>query len=229
MNIDEFEKALGIQFQNRELLMHALTHKSFGGDGDYQRYEFIGDAVLDLCIAHILFELHPTLPEGNLSKMRAALVNSKCLSEIARELNLNDLIRLSQKEIEAGARERGSLLADVVESFLGALYLDRGYETTFSVIRALFTERAKEVQPTDPKTELQELAHLKGLPPPVYKLEHVTGPDHAPVFSTVVEVGEEIQGRGVGSSKKESHQEAAKFALQHILEKQNIPKQEENT
>jgi len=229
MSIERFEEALGIKFENKEFLLHALTHKSFGGAGDYQRYEFVGDAVLDLCVAHILFELHPELPEGDLSKMRAALVNSKCLAELSRELNLHEIVRLSQKEIESGARERVSLLSDVFESFLGALYLDRGYDVTMKVVRALFTERAKEVQPTDPKTELQEIAHTLGLPAPTYKLEHISGPDHAPVFSSVVEVGTEISGQGIGNSKKESQQEAAKIALKIISEnKQETNKEEQS-
>jgi ribonuclease III len=216
---DEFYNILGHRFRAGELLERALTHRSLQNRGErehYERLEFLGDAVLDLAVAHLLLEEHPSATEGELSKMRAALVNTASLAEIAREIQLGRHIRLSRGELSSGGSERPSILADVFEAILGALYREAGFEATLASVRKLFSKRVKTVFPSDPKTELQEMLHALGKPPPKYVLEGVEGPDHAPSFLSSVHVDGEIIGKGNGSSKKNSQQHAASEALEKL-------------
>jgi ribonuclease-3 len=198
-----------------EGLERALTHRSLQGgeQGDYERLEFLGDAVLDLAMAHLLLESHPESPEGELSKMRAALVNTATLADIGREINIGPLIKLSKGEQASGGAERASILADVMEAVLGAVYKEAGFDTALNSIRNLYGFRVVEVAPSDPKTELQELLHALGKEPPKYLLECMEGPEHSPMFVSVVEIDGTIKGRGKGSTKKLSQQEAAAKAL----------------
>ena len=210
------ESVLGHKFSDRELLLRALTHRSALNSRDrtdYERLEFLGDAVLDLGIAHLLCDKYPEAREGELSKMRAAIVNTQALSEIARKLELNNYVRLGRGEHASGGAERPSILADVTEALIGAIYLDSGYEQAFAVVEAIFGNSLEQVTPSDPKTELQELLHVRGSEPPNYMLELVEGPEHAPTFVSVVSVDGEIVGRGRGATKKASQQLAAAEAL----------------
>jgi len=212
----QLESKLGYTFKNQELFQLALTHRSAyarGTKGDYERLEFLGDAVLDLAVADLLLKNHSTAQEGELSKMRAALVNTATLAEIARELKLSKYIILSKGEAAHGGHERPSILADVVESLIGAIYRESGFDCALERVKGLFGERINQVQPTDPKTELQELLHVMDGSPPKYLLELVEGPEHAPVFVSVVEVNGEVVGRGKGATKKASQQKAALQAL----------------
>lgn len=217
---DFFERVFRHRFYDMEVLERALTHRSMhaalGDIGDYERLEFLGDAVLDLAMAHLLLEAHPGASEGELSKMRAALVNTTTLAEIAREINIGPLIKLSRGELASGGAERVSILADVMEAVIGAVYREAGFETALHSIRNLFGFRIVEVSPSDPKTELQELMHAQGRETPKYLLELMEGPEHSPLFVSVVEVGGEIVGRGRGSTKKISQQQAAAEALQKM-------------
>jgi ribonuclease-3 len=200
-------------------LERALTHRSaLGGKDrvDYERLEFLGDAVLDLSVAHLLCDCHPDAREGELSKMRAALVNTQALAQVAQELGVGPFIRLGRGEMASGGHERPSILADVMEAIIGAMYWDAGYEATFAVINGVFGERLNKVTPSDPKTELQELLHASGSEPPEYLLELVEGPEHAPTFVTVVIVDAEVVGRGKGNTKKASQQEGAAQALKRL-------------
>ncbi len=215
----ELERALGYEFQDKELLRRALTHRSAAGRegrADYERLEYLGDAVLDLVVADLLLAAHPDAREGELSKMRAALVNTRSLAEIASDLSLQDFVILSKGEYAQGGHERPSILADVVESVVGSLYREAGYETAYVRIRELFGSRVETVLPTDPKTELQELLHTMGSSAPVYLLERVEGPEHAPTFVSVVEIDSKQIGTGQGATKKESQQEAARVALMKL-------------
>ena len=210
------EERLGIAFSDRSLLSRALTHRSALGlkeRADYERLEFLGDAVLDLSVAHLLSDLHPEAREGELSKMRAALVNTQALADIARKLELGPYIRLGRGELSSGGFERPSILADVMEAVIGAVYRDSKYEVALEMIERIFGTSLQEVTPFDPKTELQEALHAAGSEPPEYLLEMVEGPEHAPTFVTVVTVDGEIAGRGRGTTKKAAQQEAAAQAL----------------
>lgn len=213
------EQRLSYHFQDRDALVRALTHRSLhakSGEKDYERLEFLGDAVLDLAVAHMLLEAHPTAREGELSKMRAALVNTASLAAIAREIELNNYIRLSRGEVANGGASRPSILADVVEALIGAVYREAGFEQALRCVEQLFGNRIATVSPRDPKTELQEALHALGKPPPVYLLEYVEGPEHAPVFVSVVEIEGTPRGRGRGATKKASQQSAAAEALEAL-------------
>lgn len=218
-NYDELEKTIGYSFRDRSTLQRALTHRSalaYKDRTDYERLEFLGDAVLDLAVAHLLSVMHLEAREGELSKMRAALVNTQALATIARGLGLGSFIRLGRGEFSSGGHERPSILADVMEAIIGAIYWDSTYDTVFQVVEQIFGQALQEVTPSDPKTELQELLHLTGSEPPSYLLELVEGPEHAPTFVTVVLVDEEVVGRGRGPTKKAAQQAAAAQALVKI-------------
>ncbi len=217
---EELEAKLEITFKDKSLLSRALTHRSalnISERADYERLEFLGDAVLDLSVAHLLSDLHPEAREGELSKMRAALVNTQALAEIAKGLELGPYIRLGRGELSSGGAERPSILADVMEAVIGAVYRDSTYEIALEMIERIFGTSLHEVTPFDPKTELQEALHAAGSEPPNYLLELVEGPEHAPTFVTVVVVDGEIAGRGRGTTKKAAQQEAAAEALTRLV------------
>lgn len=219
--ISTIEEHLGYTFKDKSWLIRALTHRSIHSRGvknDYERLEFLGDAVLDLAVAHLLLDKYPDVREGELSKMRAALVNTASLAQVARDINLGSSIRLSKGEQASGGSDRPSILADVVEAILGAIYRESGYEPARISIEKLFQNKVDTVVPTDPKTELQELLHSLGIEVPEYQLECVEGPEHAPTFVSVVVVKGIIEGRGRGSTKKASQQVAAAEALQKLRE-----------
>lgn len=214
------EEALGYEFKDRTLLSRALTHRSalgFKERADYERLEFLGDAVLDLSVAHLLSDLHPEAREGELSKMRAALVNTQALAGVAKVLGINEFIKLGRGEYSAGGSDRPSILADVTEALIGAVYRDSTYETALAMVERVFGESLTEVTPFDPKTELQEVLHAAGSEPPSYLLELVEGPEHAPTFVTVVVVDGQNVGRGRGNTKKAAQQEAAAQALMRMV------------
>ena len=214
------ESAIGYQFKDKQLLNMAFTHRSALGykeRADYERLEFLGDAVLDLAVAHLLSDAHPEAREGELSKMRAALVNTQALANLAKELKLSSYIRLGRGESSSGGAERPSILADVVEAIIGAIYRDSDYNRALQVIKDIIGDSLTQVTPNDPKTELQEILHLAGSEPPEYLLEMVEGPEHAPTFVSVVIIDREIVGRGRGPTKKASQQEAAAEAMRMML------------
>lgn len=216
---EAIEEKLGFSFQDRSLLARALTHRSALGlkeRADYERLEFLGDAVLDLSIAHLLSDLHPDAREGELSKMRAALVNTQALAQIAKNLDFGPFIKLGRGELSSGGFERPSILADVVEAVIGAVYRDSTYEQALQLIERIFGSALEQVTPFDPKTELQEALHAAGSEAPQYLLELVEGPEHAPTFVTVVVVDNEVAGRGKGPTKKAAQQAAAAQALERL-------------
>ena len=220
------EEQLGYHFENIDWLQRALTHRSApgsqGSQNDYERLEFLGDAVLDLVVAHLLLDEHPDVKEGELSKMRAALVNTTSLADIARRVKLGRFIKLSRGELANGGADRPSILADVFEAVIGAVYREGGYAKAFEAVKTLFGDMISTVTPTDPKTELQEALHAAGSEAPTYLLECVEGPEHAPVFISVVEVDKQIVGRGKGPTKKASQQAAAAQALERLLKEDDI-------
>jgi ribonuclease-3 len=202
-----------------------LTHRSVQVNGvksDYERLEFLGDAVFDLAVAHLLLDRYEQAHEGELSKMRAALVNTASLAEVARRLSLGRFIKLSRGELASGAHDRPSILADVVEAVLGAVYREGGFAVACDCVARLLGDSVSTVTPRDPKTELQEALHATGSEAPVYRLECVEGPEHSPTFISIVEVDGQIVGRGRGTTKKASQQAAAEEALGLLKPKDDI-------
>ena len=216
---------IGYTFKDYNLLHLAMTHRSLQAEGlrmDYERLEFLGDAVLDLVVAQLLLDNHDDAKEGELSKMRAALVNTSSLAEVARELDLGSFVRLSRAETVSGGANRDSTLADVLEALVGAIYKESGFNKAFEVIEKIFLERINSVQPNDPKTELQEFLHKLEIDCPRYDLENVDGPQHAPLFNSAVFVSDICLGKGCGKTKKASQQAAAAEALEALLNKPEL-------
>jgi ribonuclease-3 len=216
LSITELETSLGYTFKRKELLLQALTHSSAVGEGlHYERLEFLGDAVLDLAIAYELLALKPQASEGELSKVRATLVRAKTLAEVARGLSVGTVIRFSRGEEGTGGQDKESILADVIEAILGGIFLDseNNFEAVLLTVRRIYGERINFAQPEDPKTELQELAHILGKGVPKYHLESQSGPAHQPIFVSRVIIDGVDFGAGSGPSKKASEAEAAAFAI----------------
>jgi ribonuclease-3 len=211
------EVIFGYHFNNLQLVQRALTHGSASQSTkeNYQQLEFLGDAVLDLAISHLLIDEYPNSSEGALSKMRAALVNKAFLADLARQVNIGNFIVTSKYELSVIS---DSILADVFEAVVGAIYLDGGFAPCLKLANSLLGEKLKTVCPNDPKTDLQELLHLQGQSMPTYTLEKQDGPEHAPVFYTSLTIDGVEFGKGVGSSKKSSQQLAAAEALKKIKE-----------
>ena len=217
--LSDLQIRLGYEFADPSWLDRALTHRSapaFGSRKDYERLEFLGDAVLDLAVAHLLSDAYADAPEGDLSKMRATLVNTNSLAELARAIQLGPVIRMGRGEAANGGADRSSILADVFEALIGAIYRDAGYLPAFECVRRLFADRISSVVPRDPKTELQEILHAIGQEAPTYLLECVEGPEHAPVFVSVVQIRGQARGRGRGTTKKASQQAAAAEAIEYL-------------
>lgn len=216
------EGRLGYTFSEPALLRLALTHRSVSSDDparrDNERLEFLGDAVLQLVVTDLLYASYPQLAEGQMAKVRAALVSRATLAEIARHLDLGTHIELAASEEATGGRNKDSILADAVEAIIGATYLDGGLETTRAMIVTLWdsrvAERARQPGIMDYKTRLQELTARDGLRP-AYRVEG-TGPDHDRWFSAVVSVNGTDYGAGEGRSKKEAEQDAAREALEAL-------------
>ena len=201
------------------LLERALTHRSFayenGGLPTNERLEFLGDAVLGLVVTDALYRTHPDLPEGQLAKLRASVVNTRALAGVARSLDLGKWLRLGKGEEVTGGRDKASILADTMEAIIGAVYLDRGLEGVSVMVRTLFDPlmlaATQDGAALDWKTSLQELTAAKGLGVPDYVVTE-SGPDHAKSFSAAAMVAGELYGEGGGRSKKEAEQQAAETA-----------------
>jgi ribonuclease-3 len=221
------QKELGYAFSDPGILLRAFTHVSYsrGKEASHnETLEFLGDAVLDLAVSDILMRRFPEKSEGDLSKMRAALVNAAALAEKAAQLNLGESLRMGKGEERSGGRKKRSILAGAFEALLGAIYWDSGYEPARRVVERYF---APDIEGTklgqqDYKTRLQEISQMLFHEPPVYKLVAETGPDHEKRFVTEIVISGKVLGRGEGRSKKQSEQEAAERALEG-LQKDNPP------
>ncbi|HEX4394744.1 MAG TPA: ribonuclease III [Mycobacterium sp.] len=205
-----------------QLLTLALTHRSYayehGGLPTNERLEFLGDAVLGLIVTDELFHRHPERPESDLAKMRAGVVNTQALAEVARSLTDDGLgahLLLGRGELKSGGSDKSSILADSLESLLGAIYLHHGIEAARKVILRLFSELLNAGGLLDWKTSLQELAATRGLGAVSYQVTS-TGPDHQREFTAVVVVMETGYGSGIGRTKKEAEQKAAEMACQAL-------------
>lgn len=224
----DFERRIGHVFQKRDLLRRALTHKSFSHESklidvqDNETFEFLGDAVLGFVIGDLLFTHFPQLDEGALSKMKAYLVSASSLAAKARESGMGDVILLGVGEEKTGGRRKDSLLANLFEAVIAAVYLDGGIDAARRVIERTFLDDINAIDQQDLlfhdyKTALQELAQGRGLPLPQYAVVDQVGPDHEKRFIVEVRVGG-MSARGEGSSKKIAQQQAARHALGEIGE-----------
>ena len=222
-------EALGVEL-DAELLTLALTHRSFayenGGLPPNERLEFLGDAVLGLVITDHLYNEHPDLPEGQLAKLRASVVNMHALAGVARGLGeggLGEYLLLGRGEELTGGRDKASILADGLEAVLGAVYLAKGIDVARSVVHRLFqpllTEAPRRGAGLDWKTSLQELTASASIGVPEYRVEE-EGPDHRKEFRATVSVGGTTYGRGDGTTKKEAEQKAAEAAWRYLDEQQ---------
>lgn len=221
--MNELEEKLGYRFRSRGLLEHALTHSSYAnehrGQGltSNERLEFLGDSVLGVVVAEYLFSAHPGMPEGELTRTRAALVCEGSLHEVAKGLELGRYLRLGKGEDAGGGRTRPSILADATEAMLAAIYLDGGMEAVKPIIRALILNKEQEkAVDRDYKTALQELIQRTPGNVVSYRLIRESGPDHCRSFLMEVSIGEDVAGQGVGRTKKEAEQMAAKAALEKL-------------
>jgi ribonuclease-3 len=209
---------LGVDLPD-ELLTIALTHRSYsyenGGLPTNERLEFLGDAVLGLVITDTLYRGHPDLPEGQLAKLRAAVVNMKALAGVARRLDVGAYLRLGKGEESTGGRDKSSILADTLEALIGAVYIDRGLGEASALVHRLFdpliADSATRGAGLDWKTSLQELTASNVLGVPEYSIEE-SGPDHQKFFRATVRVSDREWGTGEGRSKKEAEQRAAETA-----------------
>lgn len=219
LSCQDLEKRLGYSFRKKEKLAAALTHSSTGADANYERLEFLGDRVLGLVMAEVLYQKFPLESEGDMAKRHAALVQGTTLAEAAREIDLGNFMQFSDAERAAGGAENDNILADSLEAVLGALYLDAGLEKTRQVIEALWGDRVLIMSepPQDPKTALQEWAQARGLPLPIYHIQDREGPDHAPVFTIQVAVEGFDPVSAHGASRRAGEKEAARKLLE-ILE-----------
>jgi ribonuclease III len=208
-----------------ELLERALMHRSYayenGGLPTNERLEFLGDSVLGLIVTDTLFRSYPELPEGQLAKLRAAVVNMRALASVARSLDLGAYVRLGKGEEGTGGRDKSSILADTLEAVIGAVYLDQGLGVADGLVHQLFdpviARSARLGAGLDWKTSLQELTAAEMLGVPEYHVEE-SGPDHQKFFRAFVRIGAQTYGRGEGRSKKEAEQQAAEAAWTAITE-----------
>lgn len=215
-------EVLGVDL-DPELVELALTHRSYayehGGLPTNERLEFLGDAVLGVVVTERLYREHPDLPEGQLAKLRASVVNMHALAGVARELGLGDRLHLGRGEELTGGRDKPSILGDAVEAVLGAVHLQHGIETSRQVVERLFGELLRTAPllgaGLDWKTSLQELTAASDLGVPEYRMAE-EGPDHLKVFTATVVVAGEERGTGVGRTKKEAEQKAARTAYQFL-------------
>ncbi|HEX3425910.1 MAG TPA: ribonuclease III [Acidimicrobiales bacterium] len=210
---------------DQDLLLRALSHRSWcaetTGAQSNERLEFLGDAVLGLVVTDHLFRTYPALPEGELAKVRASVVNASVLAELATELDVGDAMLLGKGESQSGGREKPSILADAMEALIGAVYLDRGWAAASTLVMRLLLDRMTEASAgpggQDYKTRLQELCARQLDELPHYRVVD-EGPDHAKVFDAEVLVRGDVRGQGRGRSKKQAEQAAARVAWKALME-----------
>lgn len=219
---EQFSNRLNLPFKDHFLLTRALTHRSYLNENknaieDNERLEFLGDAVLDFMVAEWLYNHYPEKPEGDLTRLRAALVHTDQLAYFARKIDLGLALRLGKGEIQAGGRERTTLLCDAFEALIGALYLYGGLSSVNAFMVPLLTEVVDFIflnhMDDDTKSRLQEWAQGQGFSSPKYILVTEEGPDHNKTFEMEVWIGNKPYGRGIGSNKQSAEKSAAREAL----------------
>ena len=219
--LGQLEADLGSAFLDKGLLLRCLTHVSYEGGRQGQHnetLEFLGDAVLNLAVSDLLMRRFPDKNEGDLSKMRASLVNTVMLAGKAARMRVGDLVRIGRGEERSGGREKESILAGAFEAILGGIYWEKGYAAAYGVVERHFAVDIKEKKfgTSDYKTRLQEITQMVYRCAPTYRVVAESGPDHAKHFVTEIVVEGKVLGRGEGKSKKQSEQQAARRALERL-------------
>ena len=223
MNLKDLEARLQYKFQKDDIIERALTHSSAHAtsDGlDYERLEFLGDRVVNLVVADLLFKIFPEEKEGSLAKRHTALVRTETLAEMARILKLGDFVILSEAERKAGGAENDNILADIMEAVTAAIYLDGGFQKAEEFFERAMGDRLHKMvePPRDPKTALQEWSQAKDLGLPVYEVIGQDGPDHAPEFTIRVTLKDYAPQYASSTSKKRAEKEAAKKLLDSLID-----------
>jgi len=218
--LETLEKTLGYKFKDKQLIIEALTHKSYKKPYNNERLEFLGDAVLDLIVGEYLYMLFPNKNEGVLSKIRASLVNEEGFARLANSINLGDYLFLSQAEENNQGREKSSLLSNAFEALIGAIYLESGLEKAKEISIRLIEQNYPEINlealSKDYKTALQEFTQAIVGTTPTYKLLSAVGPDHAKEFEVAVALNGKTIATAKGKSKKLAQKEAARIALDRL-------------
>lgn len=222
----DFAQRLGLPFTRNSLLARALTHRSYLNEHldealeDNERLEFLGDAVLDFLVGAWLYNRFPEMREGDLTRLRSALVRTEQLAEFANRMDFGQAMRLGRGEGQGGGRQRLALLCATFEAVVGALYLDRGLEAVVNFINPLLEPAADKIiannQDRDPKSTLQERIQARGFGPPVYRTVSTSGPEHLKMFQVEVLVNGEVFGAGSGASKQAAAKEAARIAIERL-------------
>ncbi|HYC53375.1 MAG TPA: ribonuclease III [Candidatus Binatia bacterium] len=223
-NAASLEEAIGYTFQDRTLLERALMHSSAATEEaaeSNQTLEFLGDAVLDLATSELIMRQHPGCAEGELTRMRAALVSARGLSHVARQLDLGRWVRLGKGEARSGGKNKARILADSYEAVVAAVFLDGGYPAARAVVERTFADQITNAVPsgTDYKTELQELTQRLYRTTPTYTVLSVSGPDHQRHYQVAIRLGSESLAQGEGPNRKSAEQMAAQAAVAAIKEK----------
>ena len=223
MNLSKFEEKINVKFKDKNLLRQAFIHRSYLNENpslgleQNERLEFLGDAALELAITEYLYEKYPQKTEGEMTALRAALVNAVALSEAANSLNIGDFLLLSKGEAKSLGKARQYILANAFEALIGAIYLNGGYEETFSFLEKNLFGKIEEIIEKklwiDAKSLFQEKAQELESVTPAYKVLAESGPDHEKVFTIGVFLGDELIADGYGASKQEAEQDAARKAL----------------
>jgi ribonuclease-3 len=216
-------RQLEYTFKNEALLAEALTHRSAASINN-ERLEFLGDGILNFVIASRLFEQYPDMQEGDLSRLRASLVNKDSLADIARVLELGEYIKLGSGELKSGGRRRDSILADAVEALLGAVFIDSGFETCRKLILRLYADKLQHIPDVetlkDPKTRLQELLQSRHYPLPVYTVLEVSGKAHKQMFKVECNIEDlACVTTAEGKSRRKAEQAAAELAIEAVSKK----------
>ena len=223
-NYDEFEKLIGYFFKSRDYLVTALTHSSYANEyriSDNERLEFLGDAVLELVSSDYIYNTYKNMPEGKMTRLRASIVCEPTLAMCAREIKIDNFLKLGKGEEKTGGRFRDSLLSDALEAVIGAIYLDGGLECAGEFIFKFILNDIENKQLFfDSKTYLQEFVREKFDTCPEYRIINESGPDHCKTYSVIVIVKDKVLGQGTGPTKKNAEQHAAYNALLKLKQKE---------
>lgn len=224
--LDQLEKTIHTNFKNKDLLKQALTHKSYLNENkhfnlkSYERLEFLGDAVLELWVSDVIFRLFPSFPEGKLTNLRALTVRTKTLSRVAKLIDLDQYLFLSQGETQTGGQQNNSILEDALEALIGAIHIDAGQKTVDIFLKTFLMPQIKRLSKQkiykDPKSIFQEIAQAKQGITPHYKIITESGPDHAKTFTVVALIGDQKIATGKGLSKLKAEENASRKAIKII-------------
>lgn len=227
MDLETLQQALGVRFNQPELLRRALRHRSYLNENaekleeDNERLEFLGDAVLDFVSADFIYRRFPDLTEGQMTQLRSALVRTESLAILAKELHLGDLLLMAKGEVVAGGRERATLLADAFEAMIGAIYLDQGLEQAKRIIIPRLNTRYEAIasggQQRDYRSRFQEWVQAHYGDTPNFELIRTDGPEHDKLFTVAAFIGDKIIAEGTARNKRLAAQEAARIALEKVM------------